>query len=354
MAADNRGLIVRASSEIRRDPAGGGWVIIAAERAKRPYEFRPIPVDDPAGAVLAAESCPFCPNREGRTPPEVAAVRPAESRPDGPGWSVRVVPNKYPVLTRGAAPRPLVHGFFEASDGIGVHEVVIETPDHQIDFSSLVPAQALAVVRTWRERIRSIEAEPQYVYIQLFKNQGRAAGASLSHPHSQIAALPFIPPRIRDEIEASARFQAATGECLHCRMIEEETAAAERMILRNEAFIVTAPFASRFPYEMHVHPLRHAIRFTAMDEGETALLAAALQDVLGRLRRTLNDPPFNLILHQAPAFAAVGEAEPSAFSAYHWHFEILVMPTREAGFEWGTGVHINPVPPEEAAAVLRG
>lgn len=343
-----------APSELRRDPTGGGWVIIAAGRAARPDDFRHQPVHHSGGSAGASETCPFCPGRESGTPPEVAAVRTPGSAPDGPGWRVRVVPNKYPALLRGPEPpRSRRRGFFESLDGVGVHEVVIETPDHEADFPSLEPGQAVDILRTWRDRIREIESEPQYAYIQLFKNYGREAGASLGHPHSQIVATPIIPQRVRDEIEAAARFHAGTGDCLHCRLIEEESAREERLILRNEAFIVTAPYASRFPYEMHVHPLRHEALFSASGDRDLEILAASLQDVLGRFDRALDDPPFNLVLHQAPSPRQTGGSGPADAVSYHWHLEILPVLTRVAGFEWGTGFYINPVPPEAAAAGLR-
>jgi UDPglucose--hexose-1-phosphate uridylyltransferase len=338
-------------SELRRDPAGVHWVIIAPERAKRPDEFEPRPLRKPGGSSAA---CPFCPGREDRTPPEVAAIRPSGSAPDGPGWNVRVVPNKFPAVGRpdraAGAPSP---GLFHSREGFGIHEVVIEAPDHGADFSSLSTVAAGAVVRTWRDRLRALEGEAAWAYVQLFKNHGREAGASLSHPHSQIVALPLVPGRIREEIDAAVRFRAEHGICLHCRVLAEEDAAGRRIILSDADHAVTAPFASRFPYEMHIHPRRHAARFAEIGDGEAEALGALFRTVLGRLRRSLEDPPFNLILHQAPARRPGDASAEEESLAYHWHFEILPVLTRAAGFEWATGIHINPVPPEKAAAVLR-
>ncbi len=340
------------SSELRRDPAGGHWVIIAPDRANRPDEFLSRPVRRAAGA---AASCPFCPGREDRTPPEVAAVRPLDSPPDGPGWRVRVVPNKFPALKRAEGHSEMrAGGLFQALDGVGDHEVIIETPDHAQDFSSLSPGAAGEVVRIWRDRLRALEAEPSCAYVQLFKNHGRDAGASLSHPHSQVVALPVVPGRIREEIDSAGRFRAANGACLHCRVIAEEAASAKRLISIDADYIVTAPYASRFPYETHIHPLRHAENFTSSDDRETGALADVLRIVLGRLRRSLDDPPFNLVLHQSPPIRDPGRSAAEESAAYHWHLEILPVLTRVAGFEWGTGIHINPVPPETAAALLSG
>jgi UDPglucose--hexose-1-phosphate uridylyltransferase len=341
---------MNGTSELRRDPAGGHWVIIAPERAKRPDEFEARPLLRTAGSSAA---CPFCSGREDRTPPEVAAVRPPGSRADGPGWSVRVVPNKFPAVARSDGPAGLRGGgLFQSLEGVGVHEVVIEAPGHDADFSSLSPAAAGAVVRMWRDRLRALENESPSAYVQLFKNHGREAGASLAHPHSQIVALPVVPLRVREEIDAAVRFRAAHGACLHCRVLAEETAAGRRMILADADHAVTAPYASRFPYEMHVHPRRHAARFTDIGDGEAESLGLLLRTVLGRLRRSLDDPPFNLILHQLPAAQRTDSSAEEESLAYHWHFEILPVLTRVAGFEWGTGIHINPIPPETAAALL--
>ena len=338
------------SSELRRDPAGGHWGIIAPERAKRPDEFRSGPV---RGTVAPAALCPFCPGHEDHTPPEVAAVRPPGSAPNGPDWRIRVVPNKFPALDRQAGhPFTMAGGLFQSMDGVGVHEVIIETPDHGTDLSLLPPEAAGEVVRTWRDRLRALEAESSCAYVQLFKNYGRDAGASLGHPHSQVVALPVVPERIRQEIDAALRFRASNGACLHCRMIGQEAALGRRLILSGADFIVTAPYASRFPYEMHIHPLRHASRFSTAGDRETEALAALLRIVLGRLRRSLDDPPFNLLLHQSPPVRKPDLSADEESLAYHWHLEILPVLTRVAGFEWGTGMYINPVPPEMAAARL--
>jgi UDPglucose--hexose-1-phosphate uridylyltransferase len=340
-------------SELRKDPAGGSWVIIAAGRSRRPNDFLPPMPRLPDPAPVPA-SCPFCAGHESRTPPEVAAVRRPGTSPDGPGWRVRVVPNKFPALTRGRAPRLKAHGLFESMNGVGVHELVIETPDHRQEFPDLDPGHAVDVLRTCRERIALIETEAPTAYVQLFKNRGRDAGASLSHPHVQIVAIPIVPKRVEEEIAAAEAFLARTGECLFCRLIEDETAAGERLIFRNGAFLAAAPFASRYPFEMHIHPRLHSSRFSRIPDEELAALAETLRTVLVRLREAVDDPPYNILLHQAPR-PGRGDADRRRLeSAYHWHLEILPVLTHVAGFEWGTGFTINPVPPEDAASVLRG
>ncbi len=338
------------TSQLRKDHVSGHWVIIASERSKRPDDFRPAQTekkDNPAGF------CPFCKGNETKTPPEVFSLRENGSGPDAPGWSVRVVPNKFPALTRGRPPQRTSQGLFESMEGVGVHEVIIETPDHDREWSDLTLAHLRDVLWTYQQRIRSIETESQYQYIQVFKNKGREAGASLSHPHSQIVATPMIPKRVKEEIWSSDRFFRKAKECLFCRTLREEIAAKERIIRVNSHFVITAPFASRFPFEMRVHPLQHSPFFSGVSEAELHSLAENLQAVLSKFKNILSDPPFNVILHQAPHPGLARKTWPNVESIFHWHLEIIPILTRLAGFEWGTGFYINPVLPELAASYLK-
>jgi UDPglucose--hexose-1-phosphate uridylyltransferase len=340
-------------SELRKDPISGRWVIIATERSKRPDEFRSErwPPRRKPGAALF---CPFCPGNEAKTPPEIYAVPGVGASPGGAGWRVRVVPNKFPALTRGETPIRSRRGLFESLDGIGVHEVIIESPDHDKDLPDLPPDHVRDILSACQSRFRSIEAEPQYAYIQLFKNKGPEAGASLSHPHSQIVATPIIPKRVKEEIFASERHFRRTGKCLFCRTLVEEIEAGERIVRANGHFAAVAPFASRFPFEMRIFPRRHSPYFSAAAPEEIAALGEILQAVLSTLKSILDDPPFNIILHQGPHPARAREISPDIDRIAHWYIEIIPVLTRIAGFEWGTGFYINPVVPEDAARFLRG
>lgn len=339
------------TSELRKDHVSGRWVIIASERSKRPDEFRP--VQSEREPPPAPRFCPFCGGNESKTPPEIFAVRDGNTPADAPGWRVRVVPNKFPALTRGAAPAKKSRGIFESMDGIGVHEVVIESPDHGLEMSDLPVDRLKEVLWTYRQRIGSIETEAPYKYIQLFKNKGREAGASLSHPHSQIVALPIIPKRIKEEIYIADRFHGRWGECIFCRTLVEERAAGERLVHVNSDFAALAPFASRFPFEMRILPLRHQARFSAIRDVELTGLAEILKTALMKLKTIVSDPPYNLVLHHSPHFDQAQRTWPRIDRIYHWYLEILPVLTHVAGFEWGTGYYINPVPPEDAAAFLR-
>ena len=338
-------------SELRKDLVSGRWVIIATERSKRPDDFRPRGAAAPAPE--AAGFCPFCEGNEGKTPPEVFALRAAGTAPDSPGWTVRVVPNKFPALTPGPPPPRATRGVFQSMEGRGVHEVVIENPDHALELGDLPVAHIREVLRVFQLRIRAIECDLHYQYVQIFKNKGKEAGASLSHPHSQIVATPIIPKRVKEEIYGADRLFRVFKECAFCRILRDEEAAGTRIIAKNGHFTAYAPYASRFPFEMAVYPQRHSAFFTDVREDELLALAGTLKHVLMRLKETVNDPPFNMVLHQAPNPALSLEGWPDIHLKSHWHLEIIPILTKVAGFEWGTGFYINPVPPETAAQFLR-
>jgi len=338
-------------SELRKDLVSGRWVIISTERSKRPDDFRPS-----GGTARAAEPvgfCPFCEDNETKTPPEVFALRAAGTAPDSPGWKVRVVPNKFPALNRGTPPPMPPGGVFQSMEGIGVHEVVIENPDHGFELSDLPVPHIRDVFRVFQLRIKAIEQELHYQYVQLFKNKGKEAGASLSHPHSQIVATPIVPKRIKEEIYGADRLFRQFKECAFCRILREEAAAGARQVILNRHFSVVAPYASRFPFEMAVYPLMHSPFFTDVDDAELLVLAETMKDVLARLKETIGDPPYNMVLHHAPNPSLTLEGWPEIDRNYHWHLEIFPILTKVAGFEWGTGFYINPVPPETAAQSLR-
>jgi UDPglucose--hexose-1-phosphate uridylyltransferase len=331
----------------------GRWVIIASERSKRPDEFRPAAAPElPENNAEGPLSCPFCEGNEAKTPPEIFALRDAESRPDSPGWRVRVVPNKFPALARGAPPAKLNKGIFPSMEGVGVHEVVIESPDHVKELADLSLESLGDVLFIYRQRIRNIEEELHCRYVQVFKNKGKEAGASLSHPHSQIIATPIIPKRVKEELYGAERSLVRFSECIFCRLVREEE-KGDRFILGNESFSAIAPFASRFPFEIALYPRRHSAHFADLKEEEIRPLARIVKSVLLRLKNTLADPPFNFIIHQGPNSNLTQKSWPEMESSYHWHLEIMPVLTRVAGFELGTGFYINPVPPEAASRFLR-
>jgi len=331
--------------ELRRDELSGRWVIFAPERLNRPSDFHRL---SGAARVSSSRTCPFCEGHEGMTPPEIFALRRPESEPNGPGWRVRVVPNKYPAVGPGRPIHKPKTGLFEARSGGGTHEVIIDAPEHGREWPGLSLERVGEILRVHRDRVALAEKRAGVRFVQLFKNKGREAGASLSHSHTQIIALPVVPVDVLGESLRVEREFRRTGRCPACRVIEAERAAGERWIAGNADFAAIAPFASRFPYETRVFPFRHFSSFAETTEDEIRSLASLSRSILVRLKKAMDDPPYNLILRWWPHGPGAVSAK-----AGHWSLEIRPVLTHIAGFELGTGMYINPVFPEDAAKALR-
>jgi len=326
--------------ELRKDPVVGRWVIIATDRARRPSDFVAEPVR-PVGT-----ECVFCEGNEDKTPPELLAGRSPESRPNGPGWSYRVVANKFPALRIEGELEPTGEGLFDRMNGVGAHEVVIETPTHAASLATL-PVEAVAdVLLAFRERMVDLKKDPRFEYVLVFKNHGAAAGASLEHPHSQLIATPIIPIMVAEEMAGAARYYAMKERCVWCDIQRQERRGGRRTIVEASGFLALAPFAPRFPFETWILPTVHRAAFEESGVDELRNLAELLSGFLRRMNRVLGDPPFNFMLHTAPLRG-------SELESFHWHLEVIPKLTRVAGFEWGSGFFINPLPPEDAAAALR-
>lgn len=327
--------------ELRTDPISGRWVIIATERAARPTDFTAPQVE-----VNDLDRCPFCPGRESMTPPEIFVIRDLATAANAPGWRVRVVSNKFPALRiEGDTARSSV-GLYTRMDGVGAHEVIVETLDHHTHLG-LLPADRVAeVVWAYLQRYRDLDNDPRFEYALLFRNHGRTAGASLSHPHSQLIALPVIPKRAAEELEAAERYFGRNGVCIFCHILLQELSSRERIVFENDRFVALQPYAARFPFETWVLPKEHKASFGNLTEPEVKSFADALRTTLFALHTCVNNPPYNFIVHTAPYHHHAGHS-------YHWHLEIMPRLTQVAGFEWGSGFYINPVVPEAAAQYLR-
>jgi UDPglucose--hexose-1-phosphate uridylyltransferase len=329
-------------SELRKDPVVGRWVIIATERARRPSDFNgssPPPESAP-------QPCPFCPGNERFTPPEVHAHRDPGGRRDGPGWSTRVVPNKFPALQIEGGLERRGEGIYDRMNGIGAHEVIIESTDHDVELSDLPVAQIERVLLACRDRVVDLKNDLRFRYILVFKNHGEGAGASLAHGHTQLIATPIIPKVVTEELEGSLQHYRLKERCVFCDILDQELRDGRRVVTQNDGFISLEPFAPRFPFETWILPKRHVSAFEETGREEFGALASALRDTLRRLHLALNRPHYNFLIHSAPC----GDAR---LPHYHWHIEIMPKLTKVAGFEWGTGFYINPTPPEEAAQYLR-
>lgn len=327
--------------ELRKDPISGRWVIISSERGKRPTSYiiserRPV----------SSGFCPLCPGNEDKTPPEIIAYRPWGSPPNTPGWTLRVVPNKFPALRIEGTLDKKAEGIYDKMNGIGAHEVIIESPDHHELLSTMTLKNIEQILRSYRERILDLSNDKRFRYISIFKNQGERAGASLEHPHSQLIALPVVPKTPLEEFTGSKNYFDYKERCIYCDIVDQELTQGERIVSANSEFLAIAPFASRFPFETWILPRKHISSFEHTPEDNLPPLAEMFSDVFKKLDRGLGKPPYNYILHTAPLNTAPNEYT-------HWHFEIIPRLTRIAGFEWGSGFYINPIFPEEAAQFLR-
>ena len=328
-------------SELRKDPVTGRWVIISTERRKRPSDFRLDPVHPPPDPA-----CPFCEGHEHMTPRELLAYRRNGAAPNQPGWDLRVVPNQFPVLRVEGSLDRQGEGLFDKMNGIGAHEVIIETPRHDETLATMSDAAIEQVLWSFRERVLDLKQDRRFRYIIIFKNHGAAAGASLDHSHSQLIALPIVPREVRDEVSGARQHFASKERCVFCDIIRQDVADGRRLIAENADMTALAPYAPRFPFETWILPKRHQSLFEEAPRHEYASLARLLGDILRRMNKALVSPPFNLLIHSAPFAEPTGEF-------YHWHVEIIPKLTKVAGFEWATGFYLNPTAPEEAAQVLR-
>ncbi|MFA6431563.1 MAG: galactose-1-phosphate uridylyltransferase [Candidatus Margulisiibacteriota bacterium] len=339
--------------ELRKDPISDRWVVISTERGRRPSDFG-MPSVASEGAEV--KSCPFCEGNEAKTPQEIISWRKPSSLPNTAGWDVRVIPNKFPALIIEGEVNRTGMGIFDMMSGIGAHEVIVETPKHNQAIPDLDDSHVEKILWAYKQRIIDLEKDKRFRYILVFKNYGTAAGASLSHPHSQLIATPITPRYVKLELTNAREYFQEKERCIFCDMIRQELGAGERIVYENEFFVAFTPFASRFPFEIWLLPRRHEFGFQELPDEERLQLAKCLKDILQRLRVTLNDPPFNYVLHTAPN-PVNRPGKPDYWGTiqydFHWHIEIIPRLTKMAGFEWGSGLYINPTAPEEAAKYLR-
>lgn len=334
--------------ELRKDIITERWVIIATDRAKRPGEFAHPPAEPDKAP------CPFCPGNEGSTPPELWAARDSGG-PNGPGWKVRVIPNKFPALRIEGEMNREAEGIYDRMNGIGAHEVIIDTPEHERAIEEQ-PVEDIALALTaCKDRMIDLHRDVRLRYILAFKNVGREAGASLSHSHCQLIATPVTPYRVKAKLEGARDYFHRKERCVFHDLLRQEQRDGRRIVFENDGFLVFCPFAARFPYELCILPKRQAADFHSLESPELTSLAGALKVTLGKLRHGLNRPQYNLIIQTAPSRAGRWRSGywDTLDHDFRWHIEILPRLTRTAGFEWGTGFYINPMPPEDSAAHLR-
>jgi UDPglucose--hexose-1-phosphate uridylyltransferase len=331
--------------ELRKDIITREWVIVAKERAKRPHDFRKHYCDR-SGVPAHDPRCPFCTGNEALTPPEVMAYRGAGLPPNSEGWRVRVTPNKFAALDPTADTCRMDYGIYDRMQAAGAHEVVVETPLHNLSPASMDLRDLEHVVWAYIDRYNELKKDPRIKYILIFRNHGELAGCSLAHPHSQIVATPVIPQKMFNKVRGLAQYREYREKCAYCDILDTELASGERLVSQNGSFVVLCPFASRSPFETWIVPRSHISSFAQMNRFEVIEFAEALKETLTRLDRCLSDPPYNYQIITAPI-------DGGRYEDFHWYLEIIPRLTTPAGLEMGTSIYINVTPPEDAARYLR-
>lgn len=328
----------KSISELRQDIVSGDWVVIATGRGKRPDEF-----SQQKKRVFRQpkETCPFETLHD-----EVSNVYTRGLDKEFGKWWVQVIPNKYPAFGKGECGVFTKQGPYEVTQGVGFHEVVI-TQDHDRSIARMTDEETELIIRAYQDRFLAVKDDACVEYVSIFHNHGPLAGASMSHPHSQIIAIPVVPPDVGRSLEGSLRYYGEHHECVHCTVISYELKEKKRIIYQNDSFVAIAPFASRSAFEVRIFPKRHTSRFEEIGERDRKLAANALRLSLAKMYQGLNNPDYNFFLHTAPT------DDGGTFSHYHWHFEIVPKTAIWAGFEIGTGIEISAIAPEVAAAFLR-
>jgi UDPglucose--hexose-1-phosphate uridylyltransferase len=327
--------------ELRLNIATNDWVIIATERAKRPDEFRTTKKDEHKRPPYL-ETCPFCVGNEAQNAcDEIASLKDMHGN-----WLVKSVPNKFPALSSTGEPVIIDSGTYHTIKGVGAHEVIIESPAHNLTTALYPVSQVEHVIELYRSRYLELSNDPRLAHIIIFKNHGESAGTSLEHPHSQIVATPVVPTQVLSRLRCAREYYHEHNECVYCTMVSEEIKAKERIVAENEHFIALEPYASFSPFHTWILPRRHRASFGQIEKEEVRGLAAILKETLARLYYGVGNPDFNYCIRTSP----LNEKEVDYF---HWYIAIIPRINKIAGFEAGSGMFINTSLPEQCAHFLR-
>lgn len=329
---------MKSISELRQDIVSQDWVVIATGRAKRPGDFlkqKKQPFRQPQKA------CPFeILHADSLVVYSLGGVQNKKN------WAVQVIPNKYPAFGKGVCALSHRVGPYQWVDGVGAHEVVV-TQGHDRSFALMSDEEVELVIRAYQDRFLILKNDDCVEYISIFHNEGRQAGATISHPHSQIVALPVVPPDIARSIRGSVDYYHENRECVHCRVVRYERREKTRILYENEFFVVLAPYASKSAFELRIFPKKHYSHFETISVKERFMCANALRVALAKLHHGLKSPDYNFFIHTSPT------NDHKTFHHYHWHLEIVPKTGIWAGFEIGTGIEISTIAPEDAAQFLR-
>ncbi len=337
-------------SELRLDLVSKDWVIVATGRARRPETFKKAKRKKDETSI---KKCPFCQQdiiNEAvlvfSDNKKIPTKTPANLKKRLQDWTTITIPNKFPAFLPGSKLETKIEGgLYEKINAIGFHEIVV-TRDHKKSIALLPVEKIKEILDIYQERYLYLKKQKFVNYIAIFHNHGFEAGASISHPHSQIIAVPLIDTDLRTGLSNAENFYKKERECMHCLMGEWEKNVKTRIVFENEDFSVLCPFASKVAFEIIISPKKHSPYFEKIEEMEKWNLAEALKIALGKIYKGLNDPPYNFYLHTAPC-------DGEDYDFYHWHFTILPKTSTWAGFELGAGMEISTIEPEKAAEYLR-
>lgn len=325
-------------SQLRQDLVSGDWIVVASERAKRPHQL----IKKPKKRIKAPKtSCPF------ENPQKTGHSKSILIYGDQRKWQLQIIENKFPALThRDTCPAIVKKGPYSVTQAVGHHDLVI-TRDHHKNFHMLSLNEASQVLQAFRDRYLMLLNDKCVSYVSIFHNWGPKAGASIYHPHYQIIAIPVIPPDVEHSLSGSLNFYEKHKKCVHCTIIKQELKHKHRILYQNEGAIAFAPFVSKDPFEVRVFPKKHLPYFENTLDYTLVHTVKALQHVLKKITKNLQDPDYNFFIHTAPL------RNKEKYKNYHWHIEVRPKIRVLAGFELGTGIEINGVDPDVAASLLR-
>jgi UDPglucose--hexose-1-phosphate uridylyltransferase len=327
--------------ELRKDLVRNKWVVIATDRALRPNDF-PINKQGLHNAAING-FCPFCEGNEDNTPPEIAAFRQPDTAPNEPGWIVRTIPNKFSAFELQGELSQQYSGIYNSCNGLGSHEVVIETPEHNVEFHNYTDNQIELILSMLKNRYNELAQDRRIKYIYIYKNRGLFGGASLAHSHSQVVGLPMVP----QENYGIEEYYRRKGSCLICDTVKNEIEAKVRVVAETSNFLLICPYASRFSYETWIIPRSHVPHFGDITTTQIKELASLTKRFIAVMLDCLDNPSYNLMINTSPVNM---DSNPACC---HWYIEVAPRFIVTAGLEIGTGYYVNPVAPEISAALLR-
>jgi UDPglucose--hexose-1-phosphate uridylyltransferase len=325
-------------TEIRLNVITRAWVIIAKEKSKKPEDFVIQRVKKRHADFL--DTCPFCPGNESKTPEEIFRVH------GDNGWNIRVVRHKFSKLSEEGERKRWDFGVKKGVNGVGIHELIVETPVHNLTTATMSVEQLMGVVQTYKDRFTEIYKDLRVEYVIIFKNYGPSAGTLIEHPLSQIVGLPITPLQIRERYEASMKFFDDTGDCLMCKTIHDELHDGVRVLFNTEHFLSFIPYAALSAFHIWVFPKRHSGCFADIRPEEIQDLSVNLKSIMAKLYVGLDCPDFNYVIRSGRPSSANSEF-------IHWYMSIVPRVDMTTGFELGTGMHVNSLVPEISAEFLR-